>query len=611
MRGWLPSFPAMRKTMNTASIPNRLLPIKTRFLLPLLKEEPVPPTEKPRRKYKIKRPADVPEGFWRCKRCQSILSLEPKYFAKNKSKLGFDRTCRICLGKRINRNSYAPEGTRWCIRCEQYLPINQFRKGARNYSNICYGCKHNKKKRLVPPPIVNTGEKECSTCSRVFPSTVQYFYRNRFQPDGLNAACKLCLDNFNRRKRGRPEREFREGQSYCCRCKSYKTLDQFDEDNARFMGAAKYCKECSPKLASKREYQKLREQGKKRCKRCKEIFDLEVIGKGSYCEECRIISRREACLRGNRKYYERHKHTISARCREALKLSGLVNHIASARGETDPKASFGYTANDPSEHLKHKTFEKHIEQLQGNIKRIIRNTGCQITEKAVKIAIERIKRKSDAEIAESTGYPQSTVRHYLRLLAGTGSDRDYDHIGWAKPLKKKRPNFFEDIRCFMPHSSDHAPKVKKPKPRMWTREKMRDLEYLLRQGYTVGNAAKRLNKSKYYHSPSFAHKIEVLYLKFGRMMRTRQIPTDWTCGGKYDPRHYRYKQYRAYAVQQIKKRLGLHDSVIKNVILTMNKYNEPHILPGETDVIKTKRKSCSRNQDGLSITEIRSRLGIS
>lgn len=48
------------------------------------------------------------------------------------------------------------------------------------------------RERLLPTQQVGDGEKWCSGCSKVWPATKCYFYRNQASPDKLSSYCKSC-----------------------------------------------------------------------------------------------------------------------------------------------------------------------------------------------------------------------------------------------------------------------------------------------------------------------------------------------------------------------------------------------------------------------------------
>jgi hypothetical protein len=54
---------------------------------------------------------------------------------------------------------------------------------------------------------VEIDKKECNKCKNPYPATLEYFYQNQSEPDGLNRTCKLCVQRRTaERKREKHER---------------------------------------------------------------------------------------------------------------------------------------------------------------------------------------------------------------------------------------------------------------------------------------------------------------------------------------------------------------------------------------------------------------------
>ena len=138
--------------------------------------------------------------------------------------------------------------------------------------------------------------KRCSKCKTEYPSTTEYFVKNKNSKDGLFSWCKTCKNNLdiesyhkyieeNLRKRKEwrknnkeiksaqdkkhrekmknrdPNTIFIPKQKICAFCKKTKDYDKFYNDKNKKDGLNEYCKRCT-KILNSKSYQKHKEKRK-------------------------------------------------------------------------------------------------------------------------------------------------------------------------------------------------------------------------------------------------------------------------------------------------------------------------------------------------------------
>ena len=93
--------------------------------------------------------------------------------------------------------------------------------------------------------------KQCITCHRLLPHTA--FGKNKRNPDGLSAECKLDLQARQRRNRqrlaDRPE-IITPATERCQKCGETKSSSEFYANSRRTCGLDQYCKRCSADRAT-------------------------------------------------------------------------------------------------------------------------------------------------------------------------------------------------------------------------------------------------------------------------------------------------------------------------------------------------------------------------
>lgn len=410
---------------------------------------------------------------------------------------------------------------------------------------------------LHPVTAKEPGKKICFKCKTEYDATLQFFHVSKKHKDGLVSWCKKCWSDYKFARSGSGEKRVSNlipNVRRCRKCKVVKSIEQFELSSIKFNGRGSYCQTCADLLV----LINAAPVGQRYCEICKQYRSSTLFGKTHRCRSCREVLRRRALCNANRRFYERNKDRVAARVKKARNMDGLYKNLEFNRDNT---AVTGYSVAI-GESMKHETFKKHIEQLQSNLLLVVNDVP--IPETAVRIAIERIKGSSSHKIAKDLSVSRTAVMVILRLFGESKpKPRDYQFYAWAKPLIKTGVKLLDGIRYAKP----------KPSYTIWSKSDLQAVEDMLRDGLSpaiIGTHFKRDTSCGVIR-----RKLTQLYLKFGRMMRTRQIQTDWSCGGKFPIYTKQYKVNRAEAMTKIQRCLGLHHTTVKQVILTMRKYNEP------------------------------------
>jgi len=139
-----------------------------------------------------------------------------------------------------------------CNQCNTLKPLTEFHRaihrGKPAYRGTCKECRKSEPKfyeyALTPERL-----RMCCACKRELPCTDEFFYQDKRHPDGLNAACKICRDARRGRteKRKSPTRGLSLGQRRCTKCSAVfpSTVEYFDRDNHRPDGLLPICKKCN------------------------------------------------------------------------------------------------------------------------------------------------------------------------------------------------------------------------------------------------------------------------------------------------------------------------------------------------------------------------------
>lgn len=156
--------------------------------------------------------------------------------------------------------------------------------------------------------------KKCSTCEIL--KEYSEFHKNKSKLDGYNNVCKACKSNYHKgfKKENKRLKLAAEGKKKCGRCKEIKPIDQFFKDKSAPDKLCSYCKECCI------TYNRLHAQKHRKkfpCKMC-----VNMITRGSYCDDCRPIHKR-----AKHREYERNKRKTDTEYRLKNNISRSVREM--------------------------------------------------------------------------------------------------------------------------------------------------------------------------------------------------------------------------------------------------------------------------------------------
>jgi len=185
-----------------------------------------------------------------CFKCGRELPLDADHFYKsNSSKSGFAGACKECKGQPFGqRKKVTGDGWRICPHCERKLPATkEYFSGNKGNKDgldaICKECIGRVFKK--PPPKFKEGYKICSKCGRELPATREYYHKDSNAKTGCISRCLECsglsfgFSMFTTHIRNG------NGDKQCCRCKEWKSEDNFYKSHVTPDGLIGHCKECT------------------------------------------------------------------------------------------------------------------------------------------------------------------------------------------------------------------------------------------------------------------------------------------------------------------------------------------------------------------------------
>lgn len=482
---------------------------------------------------------------------------------------------------------------RVCSHCKKELPntTDYFYKTPKGLSYICKSClrKEEIRRHAIKhikcnwqPPIVVP--KTCTKCGKSYPATTRHFFSQISNKDGLHPWCKKCFALYMRHRK-LIEKD-KDGQRICYKCKKGKPDSSYSADESSFDGLSKYCLECEAtrieyrtKMARRLASIEGLPEGMKRCYECNNPFHR--IRTERFCPTCKSVRHRSQMNKAHKRFYASRKEGILKQSQQLRSLHSLSKSVALARYEADDTVNNGFETIPTAEHLKHLTYERHLEQLTKNLLKL-REDGIDLPKFVVLIAIEHVKGHRSPAISKTVGVSPTKVTQTIRLLKGNpGSDEikraETCQQTWFRKLVESRYNVFDGIRLWNKRNYGHI---------TWSNDKLKMIEVLLRQGNKPSDMLKIIGPNKNGEklsrgAPKYKRHMKALYLKFGRMIRTREIMTDWTEMGKYKEDSCKYKKNREEALSRIKKSLGLHPITVKCIIQVMRRFKEAEYYPKE------------------------------
>lgn len=176
---------------------------------------------------------------------------------------------------------------RTCTKCGKVLPLtseyfHKSVKGKNGFREHCKECRSTRKDKDKPMAKVSKivdGKKCCNKCSREFPATKEFFFKDAKGVGGLSSKCKECWGGKNRIKKMNTVLECPEGHKYCTKCKELKTHDEFYKTKQCKDGFESHCKKCTSNRKNTYRREKMLELktennlSAKDWRECKEHFD--------------------------------------------------------------------------------------------------------------------------------------------------------------------------------------------------------------------------------------------------------------------------------------------------------------------------------------------------
>lgn len=234
-----------------------------------------------------------------------------------------------------------------CSRCGHIKPLADFHKAdgtLDGHYSFCRTCKNNG----VPDPmrkerneLLEQGLRRCIECLEIKP--LEHFYETPFVSDGYLAICKPCLRErqypgatrrIEKRNKWRAERKLlkEDGRRRCKKCKKIYPIEDFYIDvNGVRENTCKHCireRQSPGAVQRKKRRKKLREQGLKKCNGCKEIkphseFYVDSQRHGHYLPRCKAC-----CAEAGREWRQKNhgKGTMSWRRRRAREFNAKGKH---------------------------------------------------------------------------------------------------------------------------------------------------------------------------------------------------------------------------------------------------------------------------------------------
>ena len=201
----------------------------------------------------------------KCNKCGRRLPLDSNHFRKsNKTKDGFQGTCKECKGLSFNDNT----GT-W-NEYENNILINYYSNTEkekllellpeRTWIAITYqASKILKLKRNRSLNRLQNGKRKCKECDLILDENINNFSKDK---DGFRATCKVCEKKIYEEKRRNnnvitnklKQEKLMEGLKYCYKCATWKSLDNFYIDHDDINKIHHWCIECDRKYYFKINY---------------------------------------------------------------------------------------------------------------------------------------------------------------------------------------------------------------------------------------------------------------------------------------------------------------------------------------------------------------------
>ena len=193
-----------------------------------------------------------------------------------------DVTCKRCL-KRLKNNPEDPfnKYNKKCAGCGDILPVDDFWENKSENDgkcSRCIKCIRTEKGTYFESEVLPEGCKKCTLCGEV--KEFSDFSKKKDRNIGLASRCKKCYNENNRPKK---IHLVIVDKSFCGDVDAVKFSENINEAN---------CERCLKRYNDEIEFSL--NNGKKKCRNCKEIKDVDKFlnnsqckdGKHNYCREC-------------------------------------------------------------------------------------------------------------------------------------------------------------------------------------------------------------------------------------------------------------------------------------------------------------------------------------
>lgn len=178
--------------------------------------------------------------------------------------------------------------------------------------------------------------KICTKCNKEYPATDEYFYKNKYYPDGLARSCKQCDSN-----RAKIARDIKNKEKYKSQAKLKAELKQ---------RGTKICTKCSKELPANPEY-----------------FYRDARSEDGLRCECKICQQAQYAI-----YYEnKHREEKELKLKEQNVLKAEGMKICSKCNRKLPYDMFGYGGSDFNWcNNCYKEYKKNYQELNKERKRL-------------------------------------------------------------------------------------------------------------------------------------------------------------------------------------------------------------------------------------------------
>ena len=327
------------------------------------------------------------------------------------------------------------DGHKYCRKCEELLPITEFKpnpklkSGLHSYCNDCVKFGSTYIKKFQDNRIVN-GHKHCSKCRELLPIT-------EFKPNpkikcGLNSHCNDCIKSSSTYIKKLVSCDVIDGHKHCSKCKKLLPVNMFKKNLKVKSGLYSYCNICNPPRENKpiTEKKPLKE---------KKVLPLKIIDGKCVCRKCEIN------LPISEFYFENGKiKTTCKMCRNKLNREKYKV----------------WSQTDSGKLSKQKSAERYKEKLSNEFK-IIREEKLRLkNEERERLKLKREKVRLEREERERIRLEKSKELEIKKNLVRKTIMDDYGVDTWEE-AQRLRKNGIKSKRLKERYENDSLFKFRK------------------------------------------------------------------------------------------------------------------------------------------------------